>query len=352
MPELFISYRRSDTQMVAGRLRESLARKLGEQAIFRDKNSIPAGEDWTKAIDEALSGRVVVLALIGPSWATAHDEAGHRRLDDPADWNRVELERALERRRLVIPLLVDDAKMPAESELPQGLTLLARSNALKLRDDDWDSDIERLVRALDVHGTWARVRRPAVVAMLAVVIASGTGYWWLRSGEGKADRTLRTDNSAGSTYQSDVVRARAEEQKQALGLLGTDKPRAVRLIDDNIAKIDEAIASFPESADLHSLGGYAAKNVYASSKGILPAQMRRDYLLKAQTYFERALELDPKNPGAVNGMGNVLFYERRFDEASQHYEKAIKLAGGIYPEAEHDLDLVKRVKRGQAAFDP
>ena len=47
MAKLFISYRRSDTQMVAGRLRESLARRLGERAIFRDKNILAAGEDWT-----------------------------------------------------------------------------------------------------------------------------------------------------------------------------------------------------------------------------------------------------------------------------------------------------------------
>jgi hypothetical protein len=80
MPKVFISYRRSDTQMVAGRLRESLARRLGNAAIFRDKDSIGAGEDWTKAIEASLSGDVVVLALIGPGWETARDEAGGRRL--------------------------------------------------------------------------------------------------------------------------------------------------------------------------------------------------------------------------------------------------------------------------------
>jgi len=67
-------------------------------------------------------------------------------LDDPADWNRVELERAFERHSRVIPLLVDDGKIPAAAELAEGLKALARSNALKLRDDDWDTDIERLVR--------------------------------------------------------------------------------------------------------------------------------------------------------------------------------------------------------------
>ena len=55
MPLVFISYSRSETQMVARRLRESLARQFGDAAIFRDKNSIAAGEDWMKAIKEELT---------------------------------------------------------------------------------------------------------------------------------------------------------------------------------------------------------------------------------------------------------------------------------------------------------
>jgi hypothetical protein len=95
LPKLFLSYRRSDTQMVAGRLRQSLVGRYGERTVFRDKDSIGAGEDWTQAIREGLTGDVVVLALIGHSWASAVDAQGQRRLDDPTDWNRIELEQAL-----------------------------------------------------------------------------------------------------------------------------------------------------------------------------------------------------------------------------------------------------------------
>lgn len=78
MPKVFISYRRSDTQMVAGRLRESLTKHIGSGAIFRDKDSIVPGVDWTKAIKESLSGDVIVLALIGPNWETARDDEGKK----------------------------------------------------------------------------------------------------------------------------------------------------------------------------------------------------------------------------------------------------------------------------------
>ena len=352
MPKLFISYRRSDTQMVAGRLRESLGAHFGYRAIFRDKNSIAPGEDWTKAIEEGLTGSVVVLALIGPNWATARDEAGNRRLDDSTDWNRIELERALNQHSRIIPLLVDNAKIPAESELPESLKPLFRSNALKLRDDDWESDIDRLVRPLGGLGAWSRMQRPALIATLAAIVAGGVGYWWLSPQDGDADRISLTNTGSGSTFRSDLFEKLAREQQEALRLLDTDKPKAIRLIDDNLSGIAEALKSFPEDANLYSLAGYGAKNVYASSKGILLPDKRKEYLVKARMNFERALRLDPKNPGAVNGMGNVLFYERRFDEASEHYEKAIQLAGGKYPEAEHDLNLVKLIKSGQVEFDP
>ena len=48
MPKLFISYRRSDTQMVAGRLREALAKHCGDQAIFRDKDKIHTTTETTE----------------------------------------------------------------------------------------------------------------------------------------------------------------------------------------------------------------------------------------------------------------------------------------------------------------
>ena len=348
MPKLFISYRRSDTQMVAGRLRESLARHFGERAIFRDKNAIAPGEDWTKAVVAALGGGVVVLALIGPGWLTARDDTGRRRLDDPADWNRVELERAFERHSRVIPLLVDDAKPPAEADLPESLKALARSNALKLRDDDWDSDIERLVRALGAADAWSRMRRIAVAAMLAVILAGGIGYWWLSPG----GPIVPKPDGGGSTYRSEILQNLNKEQNQALDIMGSDKPRAIRLIDDNLAGIAQALRSFPDDANLHALAGYAAKNVYASSKGILPPETRKLYLSRARASFEQALKLDPKNAGAVNGMGNVLFYEGRFDEAIRHHEQAINLAGGKYEAAAHDLDLVRQVQSGKVPLDP
>jgi TIR domain-containing protein len=193
MPIVFISYRRSDTQMVAGRLREALARHFGESAIFRDKNSIGAGEDWTKAIKAELTHDTVVIALIGPTWAAAKDDDGRRRLDDPADWNRVELEEALQRSCRIVPLLVDETKMPKETELPESLRPIARTNALKLRDDDWDSDIERLIHALDPRSAARRMGRAAATAAVALVASAAAGYAWFATRGGATADTGRSE---------------------------------------------------------------------------------------------------------------------------------------------------------------
>jgi hypothetical protein len=110
----------------------------------------------------------------------ARDEAGARRLDDPADWNRVELELALKRSARVIPLLIDETRMPRASELPGTLGQLARINALKLRDDDWDSDVKRLTQAIGPHGRWSCMRYRVAMTVATVIAIGVAGHWWSR----------------------------------------------------------------------------------------------------------------------------------------------------------------------------
>lgn len=189
MAKVFISYRRSDTQMAAGRLRESLSNRFGDDAVFRDKDSIAGGKDWVDAIEHNLAAQdVVVLVLIGPTWLTAPDDGGGRRLDDPNDWNRVEIETALRSGRTLVPVLIDGTPMPPAAQLPESMRALARTNAIKLRDDDWESDVERLVRILAAHGFTdlaprARAKRPysrslMVAGSAALLVAlAGAGAW-------------------------------------------------------------------------------------------------------------------------------------------------------------------------------
>jgi hypothetical protein len=153
MPSIFISYRRSDSQDVAGRIYDRLAQHFGKEAIFKDVDDIPGGEDFRIFLQTTLQQCKVVLAIIGPDWVNARDEQGRRRLDNPADWVRVEIEEALRRDDvLVLPVLVSNAQMPLMNELPERMqNLVYRNYRLARPDPDFHTDINRLIIDLERH---------------------------------------------------------------------------------------------------------------------------------------------------------------------------------------------------------
>jgi len=160
---IFISYRRDDSRGYAGRLQGDLSRRYSEEHVFRDVE-IPPGADFGEYITSLVDKCNVVLAIIGPSWLDARDREGERRIDDPDDWVRLEIERALARDGVeVIPVLVDGARLPPREELPESLLALRRRNAFELSDRRWDYDVAQLGQHLDgvLRGTSALHVRPA-----------------------------------------------------------------------------------------------------------------------------------------------------------------------------------------------
>lgn len=144
---IFISYRRRDTAPYAGRLRDWLSDRFGQDRVFMDVYSIKPGSDFTESITLAVGACEVLLALIGPRWITITDEAGSRDVDNPADFVRLEIETALEREIQVIPVLIEETKMPNSDELPQSLSKLTRRQALPLRHESFPQDVTRLIEA-------------------------------------------------------------------------------------------------------------------------------------------------------------------------------------------------------------
>jgi hypothetical protein len=150
MSGTFISYRREDAAGYAGRLRESLERRLGVSRVFRDVDTLRPGQDFVQAIESRLSDCAVMLAVIGREWASARDLAGNRRLDEPFDFVRLEIAAALAKPHvLVVPVLVEGASMPAPAELPENIRSLSRRHAVSVRDETWDSDVDRLVNVIE-----------------------------------------------------------------------------------------------------------------------------------------------------------------------------------------------------------
>lgn len=150
MRGVFISYRRQDSQSAAGRLADHLKDHLHGVRVFRDVETIEPGVDFVEAINRALQSSAIMLAVIGPRWMSITDAAGRRRLDDPHDYNRLEVSAALKRSDVrVIPVLVEGAQMPATEDLPDDLKALSRRNAIELTDKRWDYDVGKLVETLD-----------------------------------------------------------------------------------------------------------------------------------------------------------------------------------------------------------
>lgn len=149
MKKIFVSYRRSDSSTVVGRILDRIEAVFGEDHIFRDLDSIDYGQDFGVAIHGALAQSEVLLAVIGDDWANVRDEDGKRRLDNPNDWVRKEISKSLEQGIHVIPVLVENAQFPTENELPGNLKELVNRNAAKVRDDpDFDVDMQRLCDAI------------------------------------------------------------------------------------------------------------------------------------------------------------------------------------------------------------
>jgi hypothetical protein len=145
-PKVFISYRRSDSLAQTGRLYDRLNRAFPGM-FFRDVSEIGVGVDFVNQVERAVGASVALLAVIGPTWATATDERG-RRLDDADDFVRVEVRTALTRKIRIIPVLVGNAEMVTEEQLPEDLKPLSRWNAIRIVEDYYDEGIEKLVRSL------------------------------------------------------------------------------------------------------------------------------------------------------------------------------------------------------------
>lgn len=147
MPKVFISYRRSDSAAVSGRIYDHLTQALGRRQVFKDVDDIPPGVDFPTYIEQSLSQSDLLLAIIGPHWLEARGPAGPRLLE-PADFVRVEIETGFRLGLTVIPLLVDGATMPAAEALPASLQALARLNAVVVRNDpDFRRDMQRVIAA-------------------------------------------------------------------------------------------------------------------------------------------------------------------------------------------------------------
>jgi hypothetical protein len=146
---IFVSYRRHQNSHVAGRLYDRLVDHFGADRVFIDVDTIEPGVDFGEAIARAVETCGVLLTVIGPNWLTAMDDQGRPRLEASDDLVRIEIKTALDRNVRIIPILVENAVMPSQQDLPENLAGLARRNAFTVRHESFRYDVDRLVASIE-----------------------------------------------------------------------------------------------------------------------------------------------------------------------------------------------------------
>ena len=223
---IFLSYRREDAAPYARLLQFQLRERIPDAPVFVDMDSIEPGLDFAEVIREAVDSCAVLVALIGRQWATLADEEGRRRLDNPDDYVRFEVQTALERGVRVIPVLVDGARPLRQQQLPAELQKLARLNALELSYGRYEYDADRLVSLLQrllaaAPGTGRQSSPAANVEALTDphdVPADGNALW--------------TDAERAAQSITDDYRKASALAGIAGALAATDPDRTARIIAD------------------------------------------------------------------------------------------------------------------------
>jgi len=404
MSAVFLSYRRDDSSGYAGRLFDNLSERFGRERVFMDIETLEPGMDFVAGIDRAIASCGAVIAMIGPNWIKAQDRDGRRRLDDPHDFIRLEIATALTRGVRVIPVLVHNASMPPEQEMPEALRPLCRLQACEISDNRWDFDVRRLADVLDPliselgHSSTAAPSvtvAPAgpadpstppaqksggrsagwLAIVAAVVVAAGGGAWWLSQSPPAERPQAATEDASG---QPPDVAPRSEEPVVTIDPASELRSGPMTTTREPIAEPSPAPAEAPleqPQAVVEQPAPVAAPTVTEPS----PEERRQHEIAEliraawvdleqlrltrpagnnAFERFQRVLELEPDNTTAregliaiterYHGMVETALVRGDLDRAQRH----LVSARGVDPAADwltpmqREIDQRRRITTG------
>ncbi len=179
MPRICLSYRRADSGAITGRIFDRLVAHFGADLVFMDIDNIPVGIDFREHIDKVLGVGAILVAVIGRQWLGPMAD-GHFRIFSATDPVRVEIQTALQRKMLMIPVLIDGATMPTDAELPNEIKEFSFRNAIEIDSGrDFGVHVGRLIRAAEQMINSGRDAAPSesddMTAALPATILAGHG---------------------------------------------------------------------------------------------------------------------------------------------------------------------------------
>ena len=159
--EIFICYRRKDTAGYAGRLHEHLKTEYGVEGVLFDVATEGDAELLRGWVQRVVPQSAVVLVLMGDRWLDS--QSGRRRIDDPNDIVRFEIELALSQSVPIIPVLVDGAAFPTAAEVPESIKRLLEFKGYPLSNANWNAELKTILSAVSsVAKTHAPILRRGV----------------------------------------------------------------------------------------------------------------------------------------------------------------------------------------------
>lgn len=331
--------------------------------MFKDVDSIPAGSRFEEVIRRAIADASLVLIIIGKQWLDIRDAQGRRRLEDEADYVRLEIEEALKQGRPVLPVLLDDAAMPDAETLPPALRPLCQRNGIRVRPDpDFQTDTRRLIEA--ARSALPSTVMPRLIAAAAVFACAGA-LWFSQAAWLPALEAWFGETGSKRSTDPEPIDARRPEPPEAKpgkplsfnkgsyyeslsGLTGPALARALARLtrrDHRVLNYKEArehtaeihadpyepeklrvfydyklvpIADFPKAWNREhiwpkSQGLSSHRDIYADLHNIVPADpkqnARRGKLPFSESDARDSFRIDPSVHGDIRGdLARILFY--------------------------------------------
>ncbi|MFH0341757.1 MAG: tetratricopeptide repeat protein [Chromatiales bacterium] len=365
MPRVFLNYRREDSEGIAGRIFDRLCVHFGPENVFRDLDTIAPGAEFASVIGEEIAKCDALIAIIGNEWLEAKDPEGKRRLDSPRDFVRTEIAEALSRKKLVIPTLVERARMPGAKDLPTEIALLAERNAIEISPARFEYDTERLIkgiageRQVAASSSWWRwIRgwqrylhfsadsRPGSPASVSVGDGSVAGNVNTTAGPGGVAVTnigANTTINIGITFKEheEHLKRREQELREEFVKTSAANKERLALLEKELAAVT-AKRQNPEAslADFKATLAEATQAL-AKFKGELPedqltqaqAALAKGDTATAEALFGEALEQNRAQAAASNEKAAEAAYQlgqlsyERVDDAKAHayYQEAATL---------------------------
>lgn len=174
MAKVFLSYLRSSAHPDVARVIDGLKQAHGAQSFVDAPPIRAAGSAYRTLVENAMRECVGTVIIAGPEIDTAPDALGRRRLDNPDDPLRIELESALKIHKfMVVVALVGDARLPAA--LPASLRPLWQRGALHMgAAESFEADMRNLSAATGhmLSGLAQRSRRMVIVGFAILIVVS------------------------------------------------------------------------------------------------------------------------------------------------------------------------------------